>query len=108
MTAISLREAAKQLRHRGAGIRATGESEMDLDLQAYGDSWCALATLLDGDGEGGLLGRRDFLAKQATDPWVAQYSEFSRTIARRRDELEMALTLVAAYVSAVLGTTVEA
>ena len=98
---ISLREAAKQLRAQ-ADDHNEGRCSMPHCRQLR-----ALATLLDGDGEGGLLGRRDFLAKQATDPWVAQYSEFSRTIARRRDELEMALTLVAAYVSAVLGQEVQ-
>jgi hypothetical protein len=100
MAAISLREAAEQLRARPDLWDTPTEAEFALSL----------ARLLDGDGEGGLLAEHyDIYADIDYDQAICE------TCSRQEDwgseQLPYpcpTLTLVAAYVSAVLGQEVTA
>jgi hypothetical protein len=99
-TAISLREAAKQLRRQA-----------EVNFGDPGGQVSALATLLDGDGEGGLLGLHGELTNylgvvEGEGASIDKYVDETATKASIAT-LNQALTLVAAYVSAVLGQEVQ-
>lgn len=107
MTAISLREAAKQLRETAEKrmIYARQKTAASADAPIARRD-LALARLLDGDGEGGLLGEH-WTTKA---PWGGELVEccgrcsYGDGVPYRKPC--PTLTLVAAYVSSVLGVEV--
>ena len=100
---ITLREAAQRLRVRNESMDWGEAAGLQEELN---DQHAALATLLDGDGEGGLLGEhKPFDGCCECSPcWRPETHPKAQVCVGTACPT---LTLVAAYVSAVLGQEVQ-